>query len=79
MHVSVGGDSVRIRLSNRDGSGPLMIGAAHVAARTEGAGINTATDRALTFGGQAGIRIPKGAFALSDPVAMQVAPLSDLV
>jgi lysophospholipase L1-like esterase len=79
VHVSVGGDSVRIRLSNKDGESPLVVGAAHVASRTEGAGIDAATDRALTFGGETGIRIPIGAVAVSDPVAMQVAPLSDLV
>ncbi|MGD8873024.1 MAG: SGNH/GDSL hydrolase family protein [Gemmatimonadota bacterium] len=78
VHVSVGGDSVRIRLSNRDGSVPLEVGAVHVAARTEESGIDPATDRALTFGGRPGITIPMGAVALSDPVGIQVEPLSDL-
>jgi lysophospholipase L1-like esterase len=78
VHVSAGGDSVRIRLSNRDGSGPLQIGAVHVASRSEGAGVDPATDRTLTFSSEAGIRIPKGAVVLSDPVALSVQPLSDL-
>jgi lysophospholipase L1-like esterase len=78
VHVSVGGDSVRVRLSNRDGAGTLQIGEVHAAARTEGAGIDATTDRALTFGGQPGVMIPSGAFVLSDPVALHVEPLSDL-
>ena len=31
VHVSVGGDTVRVRFSNEFGTAPLVIGAAHVA------------------------------------------------
>ena len=36
------------------------------------------TDRVLTFNGQPGITIPSGAVVVSDPVALDVAALSDL-
>lgn len=78
VHTSVGGDSVRIRLSNRHGSLPLQIGAVHIAPRGAGTQIQAASDRALTFGTEATVTIPVGAFVLSDPVALDVAPLADL-
>jgi hypothetical protein len=40
--------------------------------------VDAATDRALTFGGLAGVTVPPGAAALSDPADMDVAPLSTL-
>ncbi len=79
VHTSVGGDSVRVRVSNRHGSVPLEIGAVHIASRREGARIEASSDRALTFGAENSIKIPVGAFVLSDPVAMEVEPLADLV
>lgn len=78
VHTSVGGSAVRIRVSNRDGSVPLKIGAAHCALRTEGAAIDTHTDRALTFSGKPSIIVPVGAFVLSDATDFEVPPLSDL-
>jgi lysophospholipase L1-like esterase len=78
VHTSIGGNRVRIRLSNEMGSTPLRIGAAHVAVRAGGAAIVPGTDRPLTFSGNAGITIPPGAPVLSDPVELNVAPLSDL-
>jgi len=78
VHTSVGGDSVRIRISNRHGSIPLEIGAVHIASRREGAQIEAASDRALTFGTETSITIPVGAFVLSDPVALRVLPMADL-
>jgi lysophospholipase L1-like esterase len=78
VHTSIGGNRVRIRLSNEMGSTPLRIGAAHIAVRAGGADIAPGTDRALTFSGVASITIPPGAPVLSDPVDLNVAPLSDL-
>jgi hypothetical protein len=50
--VSIGGDTVRVRLSNAYGVRPLTIGAAHIGVRAGGAGIVPESDRALTFGGE---------------------------
>jgi lysophospholipase L1-like esterase len=76
--VSVGGNKVRIVLSNEYGKVPLEIGAAHVALTADGPDIQPGSDRALTFGGQSSIVIPPGAPAISDPVDLTVAPLSEL-
>src|SRR6266545_5531966 len=82
VRVSVGGDTLRVRLSNEFGGRPLVIGAAHVARGAEGGApeqIAEGTDRRLTFGGRDSVTVPPGAPALSDPVALRVAPLTDVV
>src|SRR5437016_10310295 len=48
---TIGGERVRIRLSNAFGSTSLPIGAAHIALVAQGAKIVPESDRALTFGG----------------------------
>jgi lysophospholipase L1-like esterase len=78
VRTSIGGDHVRIRLSNEYGDRPLVIGAAHVAVRDTGAAIAPATDRALTFGGRRSVELLPGALVLSDPVALNVPALGDL-
>ncbi len=47
--VSIGGRTVRVRLSNAYGNCPLAICAAHIALRRNGADIVPGSDRALTF------------------------------
>jgi lysophospholipase L1-like esterase len=77
-HVSIGGNRVRIVLSNEYGTRPLTVGAAHVAQAAGGSSIVAGSDRPLTFGGRASFTIPPGAPAVSDPVDLPVAPLSNL-
>src|SRR5215472_1235739 len=72
--VSIGGSTLRVRLSNAYGSRPLTIGAAHVGLRESGAGIVAGSDRRLTFGGATSATIAAGALLLSDPVDLAVAP-----
>jgi lysophospholipase L1-like esterase len=79
VHTSIAGGSLRVRLSNEYGTEGLVIGEARVARRSTGAQIIAGTDRRLTFGGQASVTVPPGAPALSDPVALPVPALSDLV
>lgn len=76
--VSIGGSTVRVRISNAYGVRPLQIGAAHVALRAEAAAIVPESDRTLTFGGERQATIAAGAVLVSDPVALDVKPLADL-
>src|SRR5690348_3855173 len=76
--ISIGGDTVRVRLSNAYGVRPLTIGATHIGLRDSGPGIVAGSDRVLTFGGATFATIAAGALLLSDPVQLPVAPLSDL-
>ncbi len=77
-HMSIGGRMLRVRLSNSYGMQKLDIGAASVALRGEGAGIVPGTDRTLTFNGSLSTAIAAGALVVSDPVELDVPPLSDL-
>jgi lysophospholipase L1-like esterase len=80
VHVSIGGPMVRIELSNAFGTDPLTVSAAHLALAGSAKGeIALPSASALTFGGRATIVIPPGAVVVSDPVAMKLAPESDLV
>jgi lysophospholipase L1-like esterase len=77
-HVSAGGERIRVRFTNEFGQYPLTIGAAHVALSAGEGAIKDGTDHVLTFGGQASVVIPPGAVMYSDPVALTVAPLTDV-
>lgn len=76
--VSIGGSTIRVRISNAYGVRPLAIGAAHVARRDSGAAIVPGSDRRLTFGGETRATIAAGALLVSDPVALEVPALADL-
>ena len=78
IRVSEGGERLRVRFSNRYGPAPLAIGAARVV-RIDDAGEEIAgTSRTLSFGGDAGALIPRGAPFVSDPVALAVPSLARL-
>src|SRR5215469_7437229 len=72
VRTSIGGKQVRVRLSNTFGTQPLLVGAAHVAIAGEGASIEVASDRVLTFSGNSSITIPPGEVVSSDPVKLEV-------
>ncbi len=78
VHTSLGGNEVRVRLSNAFGTESLAIGAAHVALRSMNAGIASGTDRAITFSGSNSVTIPPGALVVSDSVKLDVPALADL-
>ena len=78
VHTSLGGDSVRVRLSNAYGKETLEIGAAHIALRAKGAAIATGSDRSLTFSGHPSVAIPPDALVLSDPVKLSFPAAADL-
>lgn len=78
VHTSAGGRRVRIRISNTFGDLPLLLGGAHIARRTQAAEIDPVSDRTLKFHGKSSTTIAAGSTVVSDPVALAVAPLSDL-
>lgn len=78
VHVSLGGDRIRIVLSNAFGTAPLEIGAAHVGLRQKNSDVATGTGRAVTFGGHAAATIAPGSVLVSDPIPFAVPPLADL-
>ncbi len=76
--ISIGGDTLRLRLSNAHGDRKLTIGAAHLALRDSGPGIVPGSDRKLTFGGAEGATIAAGAPLVSDPVSLEVPAFAEL-
>ncbi len=80
--ISLGGERLRVRISNAYGNRPLAIGAARIALRDptnpRGPGIVPGSDRKLTFGGSDGTAIAAGAVQFSDPVDLNVPALADL-
>jgi len=78
MRASLGGNQLRVRVSNAYGRRPLDIGGAHIALRDAGAAIVAGSDRKLAFAGATTATIAAGAVLFSDPVALDLAPLADL-
>lgn len=82
VHTSVGGDTVRIKLSNVFGTLAVNVTAAHIAlsaGASAGAGaITPGSDRAVTFSGKPTVSILPGALVLSDPVRLAVPVLGNL-
>ncbi len=76
--VSIGGDTVRVRISNAYGNGNLAIGATYVGIREKGPSIVPGSERKLTFGGVGSATVAAGALVISDAVELEVKPLADL-
>jgi lysophospholipase L1-like esterase len=68
----LGGETVRVSISNEYGTRPLVIGRAHIARASSGARIDLTTDRELTFSGEHSVSVPAGAALTSDVVALKV-------
>lgn len=79
VRISEGGRMVRVSLTNEFGTAALNVGEARVANRASGSAIDASSDAPLTFSGSTNISIAPGGRAISDPIAMNVADLSDLV
>jgi lysophospholipase L1-like esterase len=79
VRVSVGGNRVRVVLSNAFGTSPVEIGAAHIGLRDHDAIVKASSVKPLTFTGSASGRILPGATIVSDAVDLTVPEVSDLV
>ncbi|MCX3288866.1 SGNH/GDSL hydrolase family protein [Streptomyces sp. NEAU-H22] len=71
VHTSAGGARVRVRFDNTFAAAPVRIGSATVAVQATGAASRGAPV-ALSFGGTAGVTVPAGAQAYSDPLGFSV-------
>jgi len=78
VRSSIGGQRLRIKVANAFNSAPVVIGAAHIALRSADSQIVAGSDRTLTFNGKPGCTLSPGVVRLSDPVDLNVAPLTDL-
>jgi lysophospholipase L1-like esterase len=78
VHVTLGGSKLRVQFSNAYGNGPVMINAAHIAVSKGKSTIDTATDKALTFGGASSTTIPAKEAVYCDTLDFNAAPLSNI-
>lgn len=74
---SVGGNTVRVRLTNTFGSQPYEFGDASIGV-SDSQGNITGPIVPLTFSDQRSVTVPQGAEVVSDPVSLTVPPLHDL-
>src|ERR1700750_1356524 len=75
---SIGGNMIRLELTNAFGRSPLQVGRVTVAVADLGAGVVPGTIHPVSFGGSASVRIPAGEQVRSDPVGMQVSAMQEL-
>ena len=78
IFTSVGGDPIRLELTNAYGASPLRIGRVTVAVSGADGALAPGTIYPVTYRGRPSFQIPAGAQVLSDPVAMRVWPLEEL-
>jgi lysophospholipase L1-like esterase len=78
VRLSVGGERVRLRLTNEYGNKAITIGAARVALADGADKLRAGTEHAVTFDGRASATIPAGAPLLSDPIDLKVSDLATL-
>jgi lysophospholipase L1-like esterase len=76
--ISLGGKTLRVRLSNACGLGKLTIGAVTIGRTAGAATVEPGSVRALTFNGEQGATVGIGAPLVSDPIDYELPPLSDL-
>jgi lysophospholipase L1-like esterase len=78
VRVSIGGSSIRLRVSNAFGTEPLHVNSVHVARPIDSASgrIDANSDRVVKFSDREDVLIPAGAELTSDPLNLAVDPLS---
>jgi lysophospholipase L1-like esterase len=79
VRISLGGNRLRLRLSNAFGAAPLHVGAVHLALHGSGPSIAAGSDRSVTFAASSNVSIPEGALVVSDAVSLAAPALSELV
>ncbi|GAB7110218.1 SGNH/GDSL hydrolase family protein [Streptomyces phaeofaciens JCM 4814] len=79
VRTSVGGDDLRIRLSNAFGDRPVTFDSVYVGIREQGAALVRGSNRRLTFAGGRSVTVPAGATVRSDPLPGRLAAASDLL
>lgn len=78
VHVTLGGSSLKVELSNHFSGEPVEIRAVYVADAADSSAIVAKTARYLTFGGKRSVTIAAGQTVCSDEVAYALRPLQRL-
>ncbi|WP_292159419.1 SGNH/GDSL hydrolase family protein [Mesorhizobium sp.] len=78
VRLSLGGNRLRVVISNEYGTEPLVINAVHIALAGGGSTILDGSDRVLTFSGSQTAIVPPGAPMISDPIDLDVPARGDV-
>ena len=78
VHVTLGGNRLRVKFSNKFSTTPLTLKAVHIAITADSSAIIPGTDKALTFNGKSEIIIPAEKAVMSDPIPFKLKPLSNV-
>jgi lysophospholipase L1-like esterase len=78
LRLSLGGDAIRLKVSNLFGKAPITFSGVQVAKSTGGSGIDVSSNRVVTFNGQPTVSVAAGAELLSDAIALPFTPLSNM-
>ncbi|RKE06131.1 lysophospholipase L1-like esterase [Catellatospora citrea] len=80
VRISLGGEKVRLRITNAYGTGPLTIGHASVGLPTTPGSptLQPGSIREITFNGSESATVYKGAELLTDPIDLPVSTLQEL-
>ncbi|MCR4955009.1 MAG: SGNH/GDSL hydrolase family protein [Treponema sp.] len=80
VRTSIGGEKIRLSLTNREGEAEMVINSVHIAkADGQGTGrIFTDTDTIVPFNGKSGVSIPAGEDVTSDTFEFAFDPLTEL-
>jgi lysophospholipase L1-like esterase len=78
VRLSLGGDQIRVRLSNTYGDSPVNIGDAQIALRDSESTTSADSTFPITFAGNTSVSILPGSMVLSDPIPLAVEPLQEL-
>jgi len=79
VHVSIGGDSLRVRFSNEFSTNPVTLNEVHIAVSKGGSTIDIDTDKILNFNGNPDVTMAPGTAVISDPLQFSLEPLSNIV
>jgi lysophospholipase L1-like esterase len=80
FHLSIGGNVLRVHLSNAFGKEPLHFTSVHISlpVAADSSAIDPRSDKALSFSGNSDVTVPAGADYISEPIQYPVTPLSNL-
>ncbi len=78
VRVSIGGDTLRLKLSNEFSTSAVILKSVQIAVSTGGSAIEASTNKELKFNGNPEVTMNAGVVATSDPIAFKLSPRMDL-
>jgi lysophospholipase L1-like esterase len=78
VHVSIGGDSLRMRFTNEFSKSPVKMNSVHLAISKGGGLIDSTSDRTIYFNGNKEVIIAAGAAVMSDLFAFLLPAMADV-